>query len=132
MEDATARNGTRVADVVRLEVPGTLEYVRVVRLTAAAVAARLAFDVEEIEDVRVAVDELVSTVIEAGGGAEVRITFSSLDESFVVEGDAQVVREPAIDDLTRQILSVVVDTFEVTTSDDVARFRATKRSTSGG
>ena len=130
MEDETGRSSTRVADVVRLSVPGSLEYVRVVRLTAAAVAARLSFDVEEIEDLRVAVDELVSTVIEAGDGAEVNITFTSLDGAFVVEGDSQVAREPAIDDLTRQILSVVVDAFDVTATDGVARFRATKRSTS--
>ena len=130
MEDETGRSSTRVADVVRLSVPGSLEYVRVVRLTAAAVAARLSFDVEEIEDLRVAVDELVSTVIEAGDGAEVNITFTSLDGAFVAEGDSQVAREPAIDDLTRQILSVVVDAFDVTATDGVARFRATKRSTS--
>jgi len=130
MEDETGRSSTRVADVVRLSVPGALEYVRIVRLTAAAVAARLSFDVEEIEDLRVAVDELVSTVIEAGDGAEVNITFTSLDGAFVAEGDSQVAREPAIDDLTRQILSVVVDAFELTATDGVARFRATKRSTS--
>ena len=130
MDDETGRSGTRVADVVRLSVPGALEYVRIVRLTAAAVAARLSFDVEEIEDLRVAVDELVSTVIEAGDGAEVNITFTSLDGAFVVEGDSLVEREPAIDDLTRQILSVVVDAFDLTATDGVARFRATKRSTS--
>ena len=129
MEDQAGQNGTTVADVVRLSVPGSLEYVRVVRLTAAAVAARLGFDVEEIEDLRVAVDELTSVVIEAGRDREVTITFSNLGDTFVLEGSAPVVEQPNLDDLTKQILVVVVDTFELAVVDGVAHFRATKRTT---
>ena len=77
---------TSVAEVVRLSVPGSLEYVRVVRLTAAAVASRFRFDVEEIEDIRVAVDELASVVIEAGSGSEITLTFSNLGDTFAVAG----------------------------------------------
>jgi serine/threonine-protein kinase RsbW len=121
-------NGTRLAEVVRLSVPGSLEYVRVVRLTAAAVAARVGFDIEEIEDLRVAVDELASVVIEAGDGAEITFMFSNRDDTFVMEGSAAVTASPSIDDLSRQILSVVVDDFELDTADGVAQFRATKRS----
>jgi hypothetical protein len=120
---------TRVAEIVRLTVPGSLEYVRVVRLTAAAVASRFRFDVEEIEDIRVAVDELASVVIEAGNGGEIELSFSNLGETFTVEGSAPVEGQVVLDDLTRQILSVVVDDFDLTTADGVAHFRATKRST---
>jgi anti-sigma regulatory factor (Ser/Thr protein kinase) len=123
------QSSTSVAEIVRLSVPGSLEYVRVVRLTAAAVAARFGFDVEEIEDIRVAVDELASVVIEAGGGGEIAFTFSNLSDTFAVEGRGAVDAEPVVDDLTRQILSVVVDDFELTAADGVAQFRATKRST---
>jgi serine/threonine-protein kinase RsbW len=130
MEDQSGQGGTQVADVVRLSVPGSLEYVRVVRLTAAAVAARLGFDVDDIEDLRVAVDEMASAVIEAGSGGDINFEFSYLGDTFVFEGSAQVDSEPALDDLTRQILSVVVDGFEIAASDGVARFRATKRSSS--
>jgi serine/threonine-protein kinase RsbW len=118
---------TRVAEVVRLSVPGSLEYVRVARLTAAAVAARVGFDIEEIEDLRVAVDELASVVIEAGNAAEISFMFSNLGDTFVIEGSAAVVRDVSIDDLSRQILSVVVDDFELDAVDGVARFRASKR-----
>jgi hypothetical protein len=121
------RSGTKVAEVVRLSVPGSLEYVRIVRLTTAAVASRLGFDVEEIEDLRVAADELVSVVIEAGNGGEINITFSNLGETFVLDGSAPVVADPELDNLTRQILGVVVDDFELSASEGVARFRATKR-----
>jgi len=129
MEDESGQSGTKVAEVVRLSVPGSLEYVRVVRLTAAAVAARLGFDVEEIEDLRVAVDELASVVIEAGAGAELSLSFSNLGDRFVVEGSAAVVSEPGLDELTRQILGAVVDDFDISTTDGVAHFRAAKRST---
>jgi len=123
------QSSTSVAEIVRLSVPGSLEYVRVVRLTAAAVAARFGFDVEEIEDIRVAVDELVSVVIDAGNGGEIALTFSNLGDTFVVEGSAAVDAQPVLDDLTRQILSVVVDDFDLTAADGTAHFRTTKRST---
>jgi serine/threonine-protein kinase RsbW len=132
MKDESGQSGTRVAEVVRLSVPGSLEYVRVVRLTAAAVAARLGFDVEEIEDLRVAVDELASVVIEAGDGAELSLSFSNLGDRFVVEGRAAVVTEPGLDELTRQILGAVVDDFDISATDGVAQFRASKRSTAAG
>jgi serine/threonine-protein kinase RsbW len=128
MADEPGQGRTTVVEVVRLSVPGSLEYVRVVRLTAAAVAARVGFDIEEIEDLRVAVDELASVVIEAGSGGEISCTFSNLGDTFIVEGSAAVAAEPAVDELTRQILAVVVDDFEIATADGVARFRATKRS----
>lgn len=120
---------TSVAEVVRLSVPGSLEYVRVVRLAAAAVASRFGFDVEEIEDIRVAVDELASVVIEAGSGSEITLTFSNFDNTFSFEGSAAVDAQPVLDDLTGQILGAVVDDFEINATDGVAHFRATKRST---
>jgi serine/threonine-protein kinase RsbW len=127
MADESGSGGTRVADVVRLSFPGSLEYVRVARMTASAVAARLGFDIEEIEDVRVAVDELASVVIEAGDGGELDVTFSDLGGRFVIEGHARVATEPQLDQLTKQILSVVVDEFELSTSNGLAEFRVAKR-----
>jgi hypothetical protein len=130
MADESGPNGTTVADVVRLSVPGSLGYVRVARLTAAAVASSLGFDIEEIEDLRVAVDELTSVVIEAGPGGEVSLSFSNLGDAFVVEGSGPVESEPALDDLSRQILNVVVDEFTLSATGGTAHFRATKRSSS--
>jgi hypothetical protein len=127
MADESGPGDTRVADVVRLSFPGSLEYVRVARMTMSAVAARLGFDVEEIEDLRVAVDELASVVIEAGDGADLSLTFCELDGAFVIEGHAPVTGEPRFDPLTNQILGVVVDEFELGSTDGVAQFKASKR-----
>ena len=128
MENESAHGDTRVGEVVRLSVPGSLEFVRVVRLTAAAVAARERVDVEKIEDQRGAGDEFASVVIEAGSGAEITFAFSNLDSGLLIEGSASVDRPPVLDDLTRQILNVVVEGVEIDATGGVAHFRATKRS----
>lgn len=44
-------------DNIRLSIPKKAEYVSVVRLTASAVASRLNFDIEEVEDIKVAIAE---------------------------------------------------------------------------
>ena len=87
--------------------------------------ARFGFDVEEIEDLRVAVDELASVVIEAGSGARDRV---HVLEPRSTRSRSKAARpstaEPVLDDLTRQILSVVVDDFEISA-------RRRRRRTSG-
>src|SRR2546423_7856230 len=48
----------RTGGDVRLVVPASPEYLRLVRLTAAGMASRLGFTFDEVEDLRIAVDEL--------------------------------------------------------------------------
>jgi hypothetical protein len=45
----------------------------------------------------------------------------------VIDGRAAVTTPPQLDELTQQILRVVVDECELSTNDGVAEFRATKR-----
>ena len=47
-----------MADVVGLSIPSGADLLVLARLTAATVASRAGFDVEEVEDLRLAVDEL--------------------------------------------------------------------------
>ena len=54
------------ASLVELRIPSRAEWVAVARLTVAAVARHLPFTVEEIEDVKLAVAEACTTVIQAG------------------------------------------------------------------
>ena len=75
-------------ETIRLTVPAALEYVRIVRLTASGVASRLGFDVEEIEDLRVAVDELSSLVVESADGGDLSVQFAVQDNALRIEGDA--------------------------------------------
>jgi len=53
---------------VELQLPGRPEFVAVARLTVAAVACRLAFDIDTIEDIKVAVAEACNNAIEHGCG----------------------------------------------------------------
>jgi serine/threonine-protein kinase RsbW len=52
--------------VVRLEIPARAEWVAVARLAVAAVASRLRFSVEEIEDVKLAIAEACTNAIQHG------------------------------------------------------------------
>ena len=50
--------------MVTLEVPADARYLRVVRLVASAYAADAGFDIDDVEDVRVAADELCAGALE--------------------------------------------------------------------
>ena len=52
---------------IRLTIPADFRYLRLARVTAAAIAADLDFSVQDIDDVRVAVDELAALLIEDAG-----------------------------------------------------------------
>jgi len=133
MADELGDNDTVVvAGGVRLSVPPSFEHVRVARLTAAAVAERLPFDVEDIDDVRVAVDELSSALIEAGPVSDIDFEFAQQRDVFVAEGSATVVMHPHLNELARHVLRIVVDRFELSENAGVAHFRATKRSPANG
>src|SRR5215471_5638409 len=104
-------------NVVRLSVPAALEYVRIIRLTGSGVASRLGFDVEEIENLRVAIDELASMAIEAAEGGALDITFTTGEDDLRIEGraKAKASTEVGIDALTGQILKAVIDDYELRT-----------------
>ena len=118
-------------ETIRLTVPAALEYVRIVRLTASGVASRLGFDVEEIEDLRVAVDELASLVVESADGGDLSVQFAVQDNALRIEGDAALAVGRAdnarVDDLTAQILAAVVDEWDLSTTEGSVRFSCVRR-----
>ena len=103
-------------ETITLTVPASLDYVRIVRLTTSGVASRLGFDIEDIEDLRVAVDELASIVIEHAAPEDLQVVFKVRDGTLHIEGRAPVGKhagEPSVEELTAQILAAVVDDYEV-------------------
>ena len=118
-----------IGEVVRLTVPAALEYVRIVRLTASGVASRLGLDIDEIENLRVAVDELASTVVDAAAPGDLEITFSSADGELRMEGRAPLAPggDVGVDPLSAQILNAVCDKYELRVVDGTARFACTRR-----
>jgi serine/threonine-protein kinase RsbW len=121
-------------EIVRLAVPASLEYVRIVRLTASGVASHLGFDVDELENLRVAVDELSSLVLEAAGGDGVlEVDFLARGDELRIEGRALagLATSIAAEPLTAQILNAVIDEYELVVEDGYARFRCVRRLPAG-
>jgi serine/threonine-protein kinase RsbW len=56
--------------IVELKIPGRAEWVAVARLAVAAVASRLRFSVDEIEDIKLAIAEACTNTIQGAGGQD--------------------------------------------------------------
>jgi serine/threonine-protein kinase RsbW len=124
-----SNNGNGHGDVVRLSVPASLEYIRIVRLTTSAIATRLGFDVDEIENLRIAVDELASSVLDAAGDGELALTYSTAAGELTIEGTAKA-QGPGdldVDQLSAQILNAVCDKYELRAVDGSVRFSCVRQ-----
>ena len=74
-------------DEIHLEVPTTPDLLRLVRVVASGVASRLGFSIDEVDDVRLAVDELCWTVAsKAGPSSMLAVRFVIQGSAFTVEG----------------------------------------------
>jgi serine/threonine-protein kinase RsbW len=105
-----------MSDTVALSLPVRSELLVLARITAATMASRADFDIEEIEDLRLAVDELCLSVVGAARSGTVRLEFS-VDEATISitceldrdgepdDGDAP--GEP--DDLSIRLIEALVD-----------------------
>ena len=104
--------------------PGAPEYLRLARLATADVGSRAGLDYEEIDDLRIAVSELCSMI---SGANDSRLTLD-----FTLDGGRVTVAGVADrgvltdSDLSQAIVRAVVDEFELSADDGVARFRASK------
>lgn len=70
----------KAKDLIKLSIPNKPEYVSVVRLTLASVASRMGFDIEKIEDLKVAVAEACTNAITHGLNEEER----NFDVEFII------------------------------------------------
>jgi serine/threonine-protein kinase RsbW len=79
------QSDSAVRDVVTVRLPAAAAYLAVVRTTTASLAARLDFTLDEIEDMRIAVDE-ASCLLLAGAteGAELTCVFEMFADSMQV------------------------------------------------
>jgi hypothetical protein len=100
---------------VRLEIPASPRYLSAARLVAASLGAEVGLNVDDLEDLRLGVDELLATLIEAGrGGAVVRLGFVQDGRSVLVEGELIGDATPVVaDEMTRRIAAAVADHYEL-------------------
>ncbi len=71
---------------VELKIPGRAEWVAVARLAVAAVASRLRFSVDEIEDVKLAIAEACTNAIQSAGGdaGAIEIVCDAHDDELLI------------------------------------------------
>lgn len=117
-------DGTPYVDV---DFPADARFLVMARVTVAALAAELEFDLETIDDLRIAVDELCVALLpqttELPGTADdsCRVHLRAVldGSSLLVEGmvDRHASDEPrevaSLDELSRSILEVIVDSYQV-------------------
>jgi serine/threonine-protein kinase RsbW len=117
---------------VRLEVPAAPEFLRISRIMAAGVASRVGFTLDEVEDLRIAIDEVCFSLVGARGRAGTITLRYLLDtDQLVVEGTSRfsdgLGNEPTVSALSTQILAAVVDECELSAGAEGPQFRLVKR-----
>jgi hypothetical protein len=122
---------------VRLTMPATPQLLRVARLTAAGLASRLGFSFDEIEDVKIAVDELCFALVGSKGRAgTLTVIYHLSDDELRIDGEGRFSGNgtepaPAPSELSAQILAAVVDEHGVSRDGDCTRFHLVKRRSNG-
>jgi serine/threonine-protein kinase RsbW len=116
---------------VELRLPAAGAYATIVRTTAAGLAARLDFTIDEIEDLRIAIGEATALVIpEADAGADLSCRFHVATGSMTVELETQAVHAPDVDrdSFAWQVLVTLAEGVEAASSGGLLRVRFTVRS----
>ena len=118
---------------VRLAVPAQPEYLRMTRLLAAGVASRVGFTLDEVDDLRIAIDELCFSLVgPSGREGTVTVRYRLLPDGLVVEGEAHFndnagSHAPLLSPLSMQILGAVADECQLEPGLEGPTFRLVKR-----
>lgn len=107
--------------VVQLSFPPQPRLVRMARLASSALATIAGADIETIDDVKIAVDEVCAALIEVSDGSAVELTFELVGSRLGVIGrtatGAPLDLDPDRFALSRQILRAVADDHELAAVD---------------
>ncbi|WP_372734094.1 ATP-binding protein [Nocardioides sp.] len=110
MSERNVQRQTR-ADV-EFRMPADSAFVAVLRTTAASVAARLDFTIDDIEDLRMAVGEacaLVLTMADEGADLTSRFFFEAGVLTLRIQAPAADAKEPDTDSFAWQVLTTLAD-----------------------
>ena len=131
-DEATA---TRKDDVVVLVVPADGSYLAVLRTATAGLAARLQFTLDEIEDLRIAVDEACAMLLAVAAESsdlicefEVTPAALTIEVGVPVQGTAAL---PGNQSFSWQVLTALAGEVTADTTPGRAAIRLTKRRTQG-
>jgi serine/threonine-protein kinase RsbW len=114
---------------VSLTVPARPEYLRLVRLAAADAGARAGLSIEDIDDLRIAVDELTYALIgEDALDTALTLRYVGTPGLVEIEGTCGARDEPIdVSQLSKSIIGAVADEHEIFERDGMRRFRLVKR-----
>jgi serine/threonine-protein kinase RsbW len=104
--------------IVRLSVPAAPQFLSAARLVAASLGAEVGLSVDDLEDLRLGVNELVSALVEgASDGSRIDLEFMPTDGTITVSGVIEGGTGSAeADELTTRILAAVADQHRLDTS----------------
>ncbi len=111
---------TEVGRDIVLSFPAHTTNLRIARLTASSVATDLGFGLEDTEDLRVAVTELSSALIDDHvADARLELRFRVDGDAVIVEGRRSGVDEPVpeLDPIARELLVVTTDDHKIEARD---------------
>ena len=110
MAEGEAEGGPAVQDQVTIRMPAEGAYLSVLRTATAGLAARLDFTLDEIEDLRIAVDEACGMLLaQAAPGADLECDFTLGEDrmSIAVSTIAAHPRPPASDTFAWTVLAAL-------------------------
>jgi hypothetical protein len=129
MDDHVRRALSESTDTVHLVVPPSSEYLRTARLVAADAAVRAGLDCEEVEDFRIAVDELCHLLM-SGTDHFLELWVVSVDRRVIARGHARSRpgATPLIPgELSALILESTADYYDVEAIGDETDFAVVKQ-----
>lgn len=106
---------------IQLRIPSSTAYVSLVRTAAAAIAARLDYSIDRIDDLRLAVDEACALVIaDAADDAVIVCEFVSASTQLEVEiaGASRSGSPPSSGSFAWTVLSALVDSVSATVTNE--------------
>ena len=100
--------------VVTLTIPADARFLRVARLVAAGLAADADLTVDEIDDLRVAVDEVGAALLEPEGDPTIELEFESGPDRLDVRARrGGVTTLPDLHPVSRALLDATTDGFDL-------------------
>jgi serine/threonine-protein kinase RsbW len=116
---------------IELTIPADARLLRLVRLVASGLASTAGFDVDELDDLRIAVDEAVSALLEGGGSAALPLRFEVGGGQVAMSGETVLATPDALDqdrlELSTQILGAVCDEHQLDVVDGSVMVRICRR-----
>jgi len=85
-----------VKDVIKLKIPARGEYLSLIRLTASSVAAKMGFNIDDIDDIKVSVGEACTSIIESLNPkeeSEFKIEYTVSEDTLDIEIKSKVKSE---------------------------------------